>query len=63
MIWVNFHFYNLFIMKTLKELKDVKVLSKTEQKAIAGGLACDSVHLCPTGYCCIANLCKKCVLD
>jgi len=50
-------------MKNLKDLKGVNVLSKTEQKAIVGGLACDSVHLCPTGYCCIKNLCKRCLLE
>jgi hypothetical protein len=62
MIRVIYSFYNFYIMKTLKELKGVKVLNKTEQKAIAGGLiACDSVHLCPTGYCCIGGVCKRCL--
>lgn len=46
-------------MKTLKELKDVKKLSKTEQKAIAGGiLHCDATHLCPPSYTCIYSTCK-----
>lgn len=49
-------------MKNLKELKGAKVLSKNEQKAIKGGLmACDSVHLCPKGYCCVNGVCKRCI--
>lgn len=40
-------------MKELKELKGAKILSKNEQKAITGGLACIGGTGCPTGsYCC-----------
>lgn len=41
-------------MKNLKGLKDVKVLSKMEQKTIAGGLACNTTEndSCPSGICC-----------
>jgi len=45
-------------MKTLKELKGVKVLSKPEQKSITGGRACDATHPCPVGSCCINYICK-----
>jgi len=45
-------------MKTLKELKGVKVLNKTEQKSIVGGRACDAVHPCPPGTCCIKGICS-----
>jgi hypothetical protein len=47
-------------MKNLKELKGVKVLSKTEQKAITGGIRCDATHLCSYYWCCINNLCTYC---
>jgi hypothetical protein len=43
-------------MKTLKELKGVKELSKTEQRTINGGViigkSCDQYHPCPSGQCC-----------
>ena len=48
-------------MKDLKNLKDAKVLSKMEQKAIKGGLACLPDGSCPTGtYCCseMGDLCR-----
>jgi len=43
-------------MKNLKELTGVKVLSKTEQKSIKGGMACSPENgwWCPEGSeCCI----------
>jgi len=42
-------------MKNLKELKGVKILNKSEQKAITGGYACiHPNHTCPPGsYCCL----------
>jgi hypothetical protein len=48
-------------MKTLKDLKGVKELSKSEQRAITGGLACrTSDHGCPTGsYCRPDGLCQR----
>ena len=46
-------------MKTLKELKGVKELSKIEQKFISGGvrpgIACNQYTTCPTGTCCSNN--------
>lgn len=45
-------------MKTLKELKGVKKLSKTEQKSINGGLACNDQHLCPGKSCCVIGICR-----
>jgi hypothetical protein len=46
-------------MKNLKELKGVKVISKTEQKAIAGGIVrgipCNEFTTCPPGTCCSNN--------
>jgi hypothetical protein len=43
-------------MKTLKELKDVRTLSKSEQKTIAGGyLQCDINNPCPEGWCCTGS--------
>ena len=49
-------------MKDLKNLDGAKVLSKTEQKAIKGGLACRYPdNWCPPGsYCCFAmgGLCR-----
>ena len=50
-------------MKTLKELKGVKELSKTEQKAINGGRwqSCVGVK-CAPGYECVCEggcYCKK----
>ena len=49
-------------MKDLKNLKDAKVLSKMEQKAIKGGLACRYPdNWCPPGtYCCfeMGGLCR-----
>ena len=45
-------------MKTLKELKGVKELSKTEQKAINGGRwACRAPANCESGHCCIYGAC------
>lgn len=46
-------------MKTLTELKGVKLLSKTQQKAITGGIGCNDNYPCPTGYCCVNSVCKK----
>ncbi len=53
MIWLIQLTTNLIIMKTLKELKNVKVLSKNEQKAITGGYNCVFPTMwCPPGtYC------------
>lgn len=48
-------------MKNLKELKGAKLLSKAEQKAITGGLACRTEdEWCPPGsYCCMPRgLCR-----
>jgi hypothetical protein len=50
-------------MKKLKELKGVKLLSKTQQKSIAGGLACSDVYPCPTGYCCVGIKCQLCAVE
>lgn len=36
-----------FIMSKLMNLKGVKLLSKTEQQAINGGVACNSENPCP----------------
>jgi len=46
-------------MKNLKELQGVKVLSKTEQKTIKGGVqACDTWgHNCYPGWTCNYNSC------
>lgn len=45
-------------MKTLKDLKGVKELSKNEQKSLCGGkLACDPQHPCPPGTCCVNYVC------
>jgi hypothetical protein len=46
-------------MKNLKELKGVKVLNKSQQKAITGGIACYKANgdwACGTG-CCVASHC------
>lgn len=46
-------------MKKLKELKGVKLLSKNEQKAISGGIACyrpNGDWACGDG-CCIQGHC------
>ena len=46
-------------MKELKNLKNAKVLSKMEQKAIKGGLACvEPDDWCPTGAYCCNGLCR-----
>lgn len=51
-------------MRTLEELKGVKVLSKTEQKTIAGGYQhCDSTHFCWPGWCCVGNTCLRCEVE
>jgi hypothetical protein len=58
-------------MKTLKELKGVKTLSKQEQKQINGGVyACGSGYQCPTGWCCPTAYttpgtfaCQRCIDD
>lgn len=50
------------MMKTLKELKGVKVLSKPEQKAISGGLACEESADCIVlghNYCCTNGVCRR----
>jgi hypothetical protein len=50
-------------MKTLKELKGVKELSKKEQKTINGGklpcyhLSAGSVCVCRAGYECVSGMC------
>ena len=45
--------------KELKNLKNAKVLSKMEQKAIKGGLACvEPDDWCPTGAYCCNGLCR-----
>ena len=51
-------------MKNLQNLKDAKVLSKMEQKAIKGGIACRPDGSCPTNtYCCyepeLYGLCRS----
>ena len=49
-------------MKTLKDLKGVKELSKNEQKTIAGGYQmCDSTHHCWIGWCCYGQTCLRCL--
>jgi len=42
-------------MKELNEVKGVKLLTKSEQKQIVGGLACETgTNWCPDGsYCCL----------
>lgn len=46
-------------MKKLNELKGVKKLSKNEQKALTGGLACIEPNMtCPTGSHCCGTLCR-----
>ena len=46
-------------MKDLKNLKGAKVLGKTEQKAIKGGVIviCDGCP--PISDCCVNNICGK----
>ncbi len=45
-------------MKTLKDLKGVKEISKSEQKELNGGrIRCDFAHICPKGSICINNVC------
>jgi len=46
-------------MKTLKDLKDIKVLSKKEQKTISGGIIiyCRVESDCPSLYCCLNRAC------
>ncbi|NVO11579.1 MAG: hypothetical protein HXX16_16575 [Bacteroidales bacterium] len=53
-------------MKELKELKGAKILSKNEQKAIVGGIACydgsgnwlcDSTGCCYHGHCALPSQC------
>lgn len=47
-------------MKTLKDLKGMKELSKNEQKSLCGGrLACDAEHPCPIGDCCEKGICTR----
>ena len=51
-------------MKTLKELKGVKELSKNEQKSLNGGkMAClQSVSgppYCPASYTCVNGICIR----
>lgn len=48
------------VMKTLKEIKGVTMLGKTQQQAITGGLACNEEHPCPSVACCINGFCKTC---
>lgn len=45
-------------MKNLKNLKDAKVLSKIEQKAVKGGTCfCETDDDCPGDYYCFINIC------
>lgn len=48
-------------MKTLKGLKGVKELSKSEQKELNGGrMQCgDGIHYCNPGYCCSYGMCVR----
>lgn len=50
-------------MKTLKELKGVKMLVKREQEAIAGGkwpcYDANGKFICPTGYMCLNGVCER----
>jgi len=40
-------------MKSLKDLKGVRILSKVEQKPITGGAQqCDETHRCKPGFYC-----------
>ena len=48
-------------MKSLKQLKGAKLLSKMEQKAVKGGFACVEPEMwCPSGTCCVNGLCRPC---
>jgi hypothetical protein len=61
MIRIIYLFYNLYIMKSLKELKGAKLLSKKEQQVINGGKAmclwgpdglyCNYPYVCVNGIC------------
>lgn len=49
-------------MKNLKDLKGVKELSKSEQKFITGGLACEESAECLVlghNICCINRVCRR----
>lgn len=45
-------------MKTLKEIKGVTMLGKTQQQAITGGRACNEQYPCPPIACCIDGICR-----
>jgi hypothetical protein len=46
------------VMKTLKEIKGVTILGKTQQQAITGGRACNEQYPCPPIACCIDGICR-----
>lgn len=48
-------------MKTLKNLKGAKELSKNEQKSLNGGkMQCrQTAPYCPVGYTCINGTCER----
>jgi hypothetical protein len=50
-------------MKTLKELKSIKRLSRKEQEAIAGGkypcYDANGKFICPKGYGCVDGVCDR----
>ena len=46
-------------MKNLEKLTGVKLLSKKEQQAVKGGLACwGDIFPCPDGEICVNRLCR-----
>ena len=47
-------------MKTLKNIKGVKMLNRKEQKVINRGLMhCDETHFCFVGWICVNNTCIR----
>jgi len=47
-------------MKKLKNIRDVKLLDRGEQKKINGGLMhCDEKHFCFPGWTCVNNACIR----
>lgn len=48
------------MIKSIKSMKDVKILSSKETMAIRGGVGfCDESHPCPTGWCCNLSTCDS----
>ena len=50
------------MLKNIMNLQGTHKLTRNEQKSINGGrLACDSMHLCPKGQCCVKGTCWLCI--